>query len=85
MLSFSLQYHHHTHQPQHDLLQPWVLAQQDCDVSHERNEADNASHDIFFAVEEGLAGGIEFGVVGDVVVTLREEAKRCFAAQKLVP
>jgi hypothetical protein len=85
VLSFSLQYHHHTHQPQHDLLQPWVLAQQDRDVSHKRDEAGYASHDVFFAVEEGLAGGIEFGIVGNIVVTLREEAERCFAAEWLVP
>jgi hypothetical protein len=67
----SLQHHHHTHYTQHDLLQPWVLAQQDCDISDERNEANYASNDIFFAVQEGLAGGVELGVVRDVVITLR--------------
>jgi hypothetical protein len=80
---FPLQYHHQTHYPQHDLLQPWVFAQQNCDVSDEGNEADYAANDIFFAVQERLAGSVEFGVVCDVVVTLCEEAEGCFATDML--
>lgn len=58
-----LQHHHDTHYTQHDLFQPWVLAQQNGNISNKGYEADYASYDIFFAVEEGLASGIEFGVV----------------------
>lgn len=83
-LLFSLQHHHDTHQTQHDLLEPWILAQENCDISYERNEADYASYDVFLAVEKRLAGGIELGVICDVVVALREEAERCFAALLLV-
>jgi len=80
---FPLQYHHHAHQPQHDLFQPWVFAQQDCDISNERNEAHDTSYDVFFAVQERLAGRVEFGVVCDVVVTFSKQAKGCFAASIL--
>jgi hypothetical protein len=81
--SFPLQHHHHTHESQHYLLQPWVFAQQDCDVSDERDEANHAAHNIFFAVQERLAGRVEFGVVCEVVVALGKEAESSFAATRL--
>ena len=57
-----------------------MLAQQNGNISDKRYEADNASDDVFFAVQEGLAGGVEFGVVREVVVALGQEAERCFAS-----
>jgi hypothetical protein len=60
-----------------------VFAQQNCDVSDEGNEADYAANDVFFAVQERLAGSVEFGVVCDVVVALCEQAERCFATDTL--
>jgi len=53
--SFPLQHHHQSHYPQHNLLQPRVLTQQDRDVAHKGNEADHAANDVLFTVEEGLA------------------------------
>jgi hypothetical protein len=58
-----------------------VFAQHDCDVSDKRYEADDAADDVFFAVEEGLAGRVELGVVCEVVVALGEEAEGGFAAR----
>ena len=49
-LSFPLQHHHQSHQPQHDLLQPWVFAQQDRDISDKWYETDYAADDVFFTV-----------------------------------
>jgi hypothetical protein len=72
---FSLQNHHQTHYPQHDLLQPWVLAQQDGDVSNKGNEADHAANHVLLAVEERLALGVELGIVCEVVVTLGEKTE----------
>jgi hypothetical protein len=60
-----------------------VLTQQDCDISDEWNEANYASNDIFFAVQEGLARGVELGVVRDIVIALGEQAEGCFAANML--
>lgn len=60
-----------------------MFAQHDCDVSNEWYEADDAADDVFFAVEEGLAGGVELGVVCEVVVALGEEAEGCLAAREL--
>ena len=57
-----------------------MLAQQNGDVSNKGYEADDASDDIFFTVQEGLAGGVEFGVVREVVVALGQEAEGCFAS-----
>jgi hypothetical protein len=56
-----------------------VLAQQNRNISDKRYEADDAADDVFFAVQEGLAGRVEFSVVGDVVVALCQEAEGCFA------
>jgi integral membrane sensor domain MASE1 len=81
--SLSLQHDHQTHYAQHDLLQPWVFAQQNCNVSDEGNETDDASDNIFFTVQEGLPGGVEFGVVCEVVVALCKEPEGCFAAAAL--
>lgn len=52
-----------------------MLAQQDRHVADKGDEADDAADDIFFAVEEGLASRVEFGVVGGVVVPFCEEAE----------
>ena len=81
--SFPLQHDHQPHQPQHDLLEPWVFAQQYRDVSDEGYEADYATDDVFFAVQEGLTGCVKFSIVCDVVVALGEEAEGCFAAARL--
>ena len=72
---FSLQNHHQPHYPQHDLLQPRVLAQQDGDVSNKGNEADHAANHVLLAVQERLALGVELGIVCEVVVTLGEKAE----------
>jgi hypothetical protein len=60
-----------------------VLAQQNGNVSDKRYEADNASDDVFFAGQEGLAGGVEFGVVCEIVVALGQEAEGCFAENRV--
>ena len=62
----------------HGLLQPRVLAQQDGNVSHKGDEADDAADDVFLAREEGLARRVEFRVVGEVVVAFGEEAEGGF-------
>jgi hypothetical protein len=80
--SLPLQHHHQTHYPQHDLLQPWVFAQQDRDVSDKRDETGNAANDIFFAVQERLASRVKLGVICHIVVTFGEEAEGCFTAAK---
>lgn len=56
-----------------------MLAQQDCDVSDEGDEADYASDNVFFAVQEGLALCVELSVVCKVVVALGEESQRCLS------
>jgi hypothetical protein len=60
-----------------------VFAQQNRNVSDKRYEADYAADDVFFAVQEGLAGRVELGVVCDVVVALCEEAQGGFATGEL--
>jgi hypothetical protein len=83
MLLFPLQHHHDSHYTQHDLFQPRVLAQQNGNVSDKGDESDNAADDVFFAVEERLAGRVEFGIVCDIVVTFCEEAEGGFADNPL--
>lgn len=56
-----------------------MFAQENCDVSNERNETDNASDNVLFAIEEGLTSGIKFGIVCEIVVTLGEKAEWRFA------
>lgn len=60
-----------------------MLAQQNGNISDKRYEADNASDDVFFAVQEGLAGGVEFGIVCKVIVALGQEAEGCFARSQV--
>jgi len=83
-LLFPLQHHHQTHHAQHSLLEPRVLTQQNGNVAHKRYESNHAPNHVFFAVEEGLARGVEFGVVCEVVVAFCEEAEGCFAGVLLV-
>lgn len=61
-----------------------MLAQQNCDIAHEGNEADHATNDILLAIEEGLALRVELGVVCEVVVALGEQTEGCLAAKLLV-
>lgn len=56
-----------------------MLAQQDGDISNKGDEADDASNNVLFAVQEGLAGSIQFCVVCNVVVALGEEPEGCLA------
>ena len=49
-----------------------MFAQQNGDVSDKRYEADNAANDIFFAIQKGLTGCVEFRVVSEVIVPLGE-------------
>lgn len=52
-----------------------MFAQQNRDIADEGDESDDAPNDVFFAVEERLAGGIKLGVVCDIVVALGEESE----------
>ena len=61
------------HRNQQNSLQPGILAQQDSHVADVRNIADDAADDVGRAGEMGLAAGVEFGVVGSVVVAFCEE------------
>jgi hypothetical protein len=65
------------------LLQPWIFAQENSNIADERNEADHASDHILLAVQEGLALGVELGIVCKVVVTLGEKAEGGFAGATL--
>lgn len=56
-----------------------MLAQQDRNIADERNKADYAANNIFFAVEEELALGVELSIICEVVVALGEQTKGCFA------
>ena len=75
----ALQHHHQPHYAQHGLFQPRVLAQQNRDVADKGNEADHAADDVLFAVQVGLARGVELGVVCEVVVAFCEEAEGGFS------
>lgn len=63
-----LQNNSQPHQPQHGRLQPRILGQQNRAIAHIRHEPDHAADDVAVAVEVFLAAGVEFGVVGGVVV-----------------
>lgn len=54
-----------------------MLAQQNCNVANEGDEANHTADHVLFAVQEGLAPGVELGVVREVVVTLGEQTKGC--------
>ena len=58
-----------------------MLTEQDCDVAHEGYEANYATNDVLLAVQEGLALGVELGIVCEVVVALSEQTEGCFAAR----
>lgn len=65
--------HRQGHETQHDGLEPRVLAQQDGDVADKRHVADDGADDVGLAVQKRLADGVEFRVVGGVVVALCQE------------
>lgn len=70
---FSLEHDGQSHKRQHDRLEPGVLGQQNGNVTDVGHETDHAAHDVVFAVEKGLAAGIEFRVVCAVVVAFCQE------------
>src|SRR4051794_32550776 len=82
---FPLQYHHQAHQAQHDGLQPWVLREHDCHVSHARHIAKDVSYNVPVAVEVFLARRIELRVVRGVVVALGQEPERLVPAHRQHP
>lgn len=66
--SFPLQNHRQSHKNQHSSLEPRVLAQQNSHIPDARHVPYHAPHDIPRALEKLLSAGVEFRVVGSVVV-----------------
>lgn len=52
-----------------------MFAQHDRDIAHSWHVASHAADNIFFPIEVGLIVRIELRVVGDVVVSFREEVR----------
>lgn len=75
-MSFSLQNDHHAHDSKHDRLQPRMLAEHDGNIPDRRHISADATNDIFFSIQIDLSARVEFSVIGDVVVTFRQELWR---------
>ena len=73
---FSLQNHHRAHQAQHDSFEPWMLAQEDCDIADERCIGPNAADDVGRSVKKVLVSSIQLDVVAVVVVSFGQQLQR---------
>jgi hypothetical protein len=69
----ALEHDRQSHYPQHNGLQPRMLAQHDGDISYCRNVASNAANDVFFPIQVALACSVEFCVIRNIVVAFRQE------------
>ena len=69
----SLKHYHQAHDSEQNLLEPWVFAQEDCHVSHERDEAHHAADEIFFSVQVLLTGSIETHIIRTIGIALCQE------------
>ena len=54
----SLEYHHQAHDPQHDCLQPGMLAKHDSNITHCWNVTSDTPDYIFFSVQVALSSSI---------------------------